>query len=75
MNRYATVGLPLLAGAMLGAAAIQTLHAQTQKTTCLHNRRNYRQRCRSCSGDWTDHPVEGLFADASAKKCPQENGG
>jgi uncharacterized protein (DUF1330 family) len=28
MNRYVTIGLAMLAGAALGAAAIQTLHAQ-----------------------------------------------
>lgn len=28
MNRYLTVGLSMLAGAALGGAAIQTLHAQ-----------------------------------------------
>ena len=30
MNRYVTVGLSMLAGAVLGGAAIQTLHAQAK---------------------------------------------
>jgi uncharacterized protein (DUF1330 family) len=30
MNRYATVGMATLAGAMLGTAAVQTLHAQAK---------------------------------------------
>jgi len=30
MNRYLTVGLSMLAGAALGGAAIQTLHAQAK---------------------------------------------
>jgi hypothetical protein len=30
MNRYMTLGLSMLAGAALGAAAIQALHAQAK---------------------------------------------
>jgi hypothetical protein len=30
MNRYMTVGLSMLAGALLGAVAIETIHAQAK---------------------------------------------